>query len=512
MLGVIRNVTGEDHANIVRFVPTCSAPPGRAAALSAAAGGQSLPATAASSSERGPSCPASAAPSLSEWWVLLLHGRESHRLLCTELVEPDQAKGRSPIPSRRRSVAPHSGAPNHPPPNPRSARRREGSDGAPCLSGRRRIVEEILLRIPPHDPARLVRASLVCKRWCRLVFGPGFRRRFRERHRRAPELGILRNFCKKGHLATTHFVPTCSFRPRPGVADLHGWQAIDSHHGRVLLRRLPRRFEDFDDLALAVWDPVTDKRRELPLLPFEGLRDWRVTVVCAAAAGECDHLNCHRGPFLVVVLGTYSTKVSTFGYSSDSAAWSEPTTFPHQVYLRKGLGLGGAVVGNALYYVFHGDYISGILKYDLATRGMTSIDLPPVPLSPTGYTQVMTAEGGELGCAACNGTLLHLWSREAGPGGEMGWTRSKVIELEMLIPTGRLIDELDVVGSADGGGVLYVGTNRGYYCADLKSGRFRKLPGIRGDDDDIVPFLSFYTLALGVAATNEGATASASNA
>ncbi|KAK3124677.1 hypothetical protein QOZ80_7BG0590510 [Eleusine coracana subsp. coracana] len=343
------------------------------------------------------------------------------------------------------------------------------------------LVEENLLRIPPHDPASLVRASLVCKRWCRLVSGPEFRRLFRERHRRAPELGILRNICKKGHLTTTHFVPTCSFRPRRGVADLRGWQAVDSRHGRVLLHRLPRRFEDFDDLALAVWNPVTDERRELPLLPY--LREWKATVVCAAAAGKCDHLNCHRGPFLVVVFGTYSTQVSTFGYSSDSDAWSEATTFPHRVYLcNKQWGLGGAVVGNALYYVFHGDY-SGILKYDLATRGMTSIDLPPALPSPKGYTQVMTAEGGELGCAVCNGTLLHLWSREAGPG----------------------------VGSADGGGVLYVGTNRGYYCANLKSGRVRKLPGI-SSDDDIVPFLSFYTPALGVAATDEGATAGASNA
>ncbi|KAL6647160.1 hypothetical protein ACP70R_014597 [Stipagrostis hirtigluma subsp. patula] len=38
------------------------------------------------------------------------------------------------------------------------------------------LVEEVLLGCPPDDPARLVRAALVCKRWRCLVAGPGFRR------------------------------------------------------------------------------------------------------------------------------------------------------------------------------------------------------------------------------------------------------------------------------------------------------------------------------------------------
>ncbi|KAL6647763.1 hypothetical protein ACP70R_015200 [Stipagrostis hirtigluma subsp. patula] len=31
---------------------------------------------------------------------------------------------------------------------------------------------EILLRLPPDDPASLLRASLVCKPWLRLLSGP----------------------------------------------------------------------------------------------------------------------------------------------------------------------------------------------------------------------------------------------------------------------------------------------------------------------------------------------------
>ncbi|KAF8697294.1 hypothetical protein HU200_035883 [Digitaria exilis] len=44
------------------------------------------------------------------------------------------------------------------------------------------LLSEILLRLPPQ-PSSLPRASLVCKRWRRLVADPHFRRRFRARHR-----------------------------------------------------------------------------------------------------------------------------------------------------------------------------------------------------------------------------------------------------------------------------------------------------------------------------------------
>ncbi|OEL17465.1 hypothetical protein BAE44_0021516, partial [Dichanthelium oligosanthes] len=50
------------------------------------------------------------------------------------------------------------------------------------------LVEEILLRFPLGDPASLVRAALVCKPWRRIVSDEGFRRRFREFHRRGPVL------------------------------------------------------------------------------------------------------------------------------------------------------------------------------------------------------------------------------------------------------------------------------------------------------------------------------------
>nr|CAB3455507.1 unnamed protein product [Digitaria exilis] len=96
------------------------------------------------------------------------------------------------------------------------------------------LEEEVLLRFPPHVPELLVRASLVCKRWRRLVSAPAFRRRLRDLHRAPPMLGFLCNIAEDpegGGMAA--FVSTGAFRP-PG-AGLGHRLPIDARHGRVLL-------------------------------------------------------------------------------------------------------------------------------------------------------------------------------------------------------------------------------------------------------------------------------------
>ncbi|TVU41309.1 hypothetical protein EJB05_14815, partial [Eragrostis curvula] len=358
------------------------------------------------------------------------------------------------------------------------------------------LVEEILLRIPPNDPASLLRAALVCKRWCRIISDPSFRRRFRERHRRAPVLGILRNFAKKGDLMTTHFVPTCSFSPRRAAH--RGWRALDCRHGRVLLHSVRGGFTPLD-FSLAVWDLVADELRKLPPVPCKRW-NWRAAVLCAAAAtgGGCDHLDCHRGPFLVVLMATYSGdtgELFSYVYSSETDVWSEqPSDSSHSAGFFTGSPR-TTLVRNALYFRFYdSSAVKRILKYDLVTQQMTTIDTPPMW---TDRTVLMTAEGGGLGSATVKGSQLYLWSWETGSYGDTRWMQIKVIELKMLTPVGRFMVALDVVSSADGNGVVFVGTNRGSFFADLKSGRIRKVRGL-GGADNIVPYMSFYTPALEV--------------
>ncbi|KAK1642182.1 hypothetical protein QYE76_059987 [Lolium multiflorum] len=53
------------------------------------------------------------------------------------------------------------------------------------------LLEEIFLRLPPDEPAWLVRASLASKLWLGLVTGPAFHRRYRDFHGAPPMLGFF---------------------------------------------------------------------------------------------------------------------------------------------------------------------------------------------------------------------------------------------------------------------------------------------------------------------------------
>lgn len=191
------------------------------------------------------------------------------------------------------------------------------------------LIEEVLLRFPPDDPASLTHAALICKPWCRLIAGHGFCRRFCEFHHRvAPMLGFVCNVLAMSEdedgTCNARFVPTSSCLPRP---DLCGWHALDCRHGRVLVYTCHWLNTYFAVCKGPAGNAYIFSRYTLgrPALT-------RQFSVLGAAAGTalCDHLDCQRGPFNVVLVGTYADgdgeqRLFTSVYSSDAGAWSEPT-------------------------------------------------------------------------------------------------------------------------------------------------------------------------------------------
>ncbi|RLM85090.1 hypothetical protein C2845_PM04G01320 [Panicum miliaceum] len=244
----------------------------------------------------------------------------------------------------------------------------------------------------------MVRAALVCRLWRRLVSAAAFSRRFHEFHRAAPLLGVL---CKgQDDSDENSFVPASSFR-----------------HGRVLLFRL--REPSGPGLGpwtigLSVWDPITDEQQHLPGLPSHS--EWKAAVVCAAAGGVgggCDHLDCHRGsfPVLVLFMAFKPQRMFTCIYASEASAWSEPTSTNHPYifsYFEPGPGF---LLGNTLYFLLR--HCSGILK---------------------------------------------------------------TIDLEKLLPVDALKSSVRVNGFADGARVLLMYTFDGLYSIDVKSEQVRKVP------------------------------------
>ncbi|XP_066373474.1 uncharacterized protein [Miscanthus floridulus] len=119
------------------------------------------------------------------------------------------------------------------------------------------LLQENLLRLPSDNPAQLVRAALVCKRWCRLVTDPGFRRRFRLFHRAPPMLGLIVR--RRSPATTSRFLPTSSFYPYD--AGCRTRSPLNARHGRILFYYKPTRSNPTRN-ELNVWTPATGVVRD----------------------------------------------------------------------------------------------------------------------------------------------------------------------------------------------------------------------------------------------------------
>ena len=96
------------------------------------------------------------------------------------------------------------------------------------------LVEEVFFRLPPDEPAYLVRASAVRKNWRRILADAGFRRSYREFHATPPVLGLFQEYAS--FVPTTDLFPALrDYRPRWGCAPV----VLDCRHGPPSPRALP---------------------------------------------------------------------------------------------------------------------------------------------------------------------------------------------------------------------------------------------------------------------------------
>ncbi|CAN6180918.1 unnamed protein product, partial [Urochloa humidicola] len=269
--------------------------------------------------------------------------------------------------------------------------------------------------------------------------------------------------------------------------------------GRVLLQC--RRGNSTDELM--VWDPITGEKLEVPSPPRQWhMFSWTVAVLCAAC-GRCGHLDCHRGPFLVVYIGCGSGKWFICTYSSDAGTWSKPITSEQK------LGtvnlMPSVLLGNALYFGLL--FRKALLKYDLESHEMSVIG---VPIAYPHWRHIVL-DGG-LGFATVQGYKLCIW-KNAGPEVDAGWTQDIVIELEKLLPSPNktILTSSFVVGCTDGSGVIFLKAGHVLFTVDLKTSKAKKV--WEGKNIySVIPYTSFCTPGLGAACTDEGSSVCGSGA
>ncbi|TVU09305.1 hypothetical protein EJB05_42768, partial [Eragrostis curvula] len=340
------------------------------------------------------------------------------------------------------------------------------------------IIAEILLRLPPEEPFNLVRASLVCETWRRILFDSAFNHRYRKFHGSPPLLGFFHNI----NLTTTPLFVSTTITALPfslPVSRPKYSRILDSRHGRVLISGSFGR--------IIVWNPITNRQKRVPEAAYTSHWEPVTGAVLCARAG-CNHLVCNDGPFLVVSLGNNYTDGFMWArvYSSETNTWGTTMTitFPQFVYIEMSSSI---LVRETLYFIVENG--RRIVKCDLARQCLFMTDAP-------GETSgiVVSTEVGELGFASIEGFDLYLWSLETGVEGRAQWTQPRVIHLKTLLSADVDVSlfSLDVIGFAEAIGTIFISTDFAVFTFELHSQRARRV-GKRETYYSIVPYTSFYT-------------------
>jgi hypothetical protein len=236
------------------------------------------------------------------------------------------------------------------------------------------LLEEIFMRLPPDEPALLVRVSVASKHWRGVLTGPAFRTRYRDFHGAPSMLGFFYSWTPydDGSENEGLFVSTSDFvacvpgedeedededgdeydyddysglgRPVREREDgwnweYHGHETWDCRHGRAVLGNRKEL-----NPKLVVLDPVTGRWTELGVPKDYSSHGYPVTgrwtelgvpkdysshgaaVLCAVPG--CHHRTCHEGPCKVVVVGMNLARGDSVAYAYVSYGEVEPASLP----------------------------------------------------------------------------------------------------------------------------------------------------------------------------------------
>ncbi|CAO2034239.1 unnamed protein product [Urochloa humidicola] len=358
------------------------------------------------------------------------------------------------------------------------------------------ILREILLRLPAL-PSSLPRASLVSKRWLRLISDPGFLRRFRAFHCRQPPplLGIFQNdfFCPL-------FTPTLDPPDRVPTARLYlplprdeRWNFSGCRHGLAL-------FVNHTHLEATVWDPITGDLRRVAFPPGFGTESNDIVRSAAVLCGDGHAGRHHSRPFKLILLRTDDVLVDPNArafasfYDSETGVWggliSASIKAPIHM-LRPSI-----LVGNSVCWLLHGYGKSGILEFDLGRQSLAEISIPVG--DNASQLQILRMENNGLGIATLSDLSMQVWERKINPVGVATWILQKTIQLDKLLslrsPEARA--QAVILGYDEDGHAMFICTTIGVFMIKLKSMEFRNL-----FETDIIttyhPYRSFYTTGKG---------------
>uniref|UniRef100_A0A0E0LGH0 F-box domain-containing protein n=1 Tax=Oryza punctata TaxID=4537 RepID=A0A0E0LGH0_ORYPU len=338
------------------------------------------------------------------------------------------------------------------------------------------LAAEILLRIPPDEPAHLVRPSLVCKPWRRILTDPAFLRRYRAFHRTPPVLGFLQTFS-----VSTWAPPSPTSSPLPPL--LHS----------------PHR-PSIPPTGCGCLTAATAGSSPTSSIPWNN--SWSGTPSPATSiAFLCPRTSTPTALAPCYALHAAATISTATKAPSTSSSWGVdlPVGMTHEhactltgqwsskasIVLDSFVEMLPSLLAEDTLY-FNCEQCMKILGYDIGRHELSEID---PPLGHDGGI-LMESEYGGLGFATVEACGLVLWSQYVDYDGIEEWEQSRVIELDMLIPNFLFSGVL--VGFAEGTHTIFMLTDVGLFAIELKSGQVKKI-GESRPYYAVIPYMSFYT-------------------
>nr|CAB3461709.1 unnamed protein product [Digitaria exilis] len=353
------------------------------------------------------------------------------------------------------------------------------------------LLWEILLRLPPF-PSSLPRASLVCKRWRRLLSDARFLRCFRAHHKTPPQLGfftqsftepiLFPTLCTPDHIPSARF----SLPQRTGKS----WRFLGCRHGFVA-------FLDVTRWEAVVWEPVTGRQCRIafpPEVKFDKNRYIFNGAVLSSAGLNCNgHLQSdyHLAHFKLVLLFNNGEEnlVCARLYESESGKWGDMNSIviPSRPFLFDP----GVLVRNTVCWHIHR---GNILEFNLDTGSLSIIQKPEgTSLTEQSSIRVLRTEDRELSLAIVSKLSIQLWGRKANLNGVVRWVLQKTVQLDKLLPVKPLGKTwiTKILGFDEDSNEIFLLTANDIFTIQLESMKFKELV-TDSFITEYYPYRSFY--------------------
>nr|XP_034577266.1 uncharacterized protein LOC117840838 [Setaria viridis]TKV94469.1 hypothetical protein SEVIR_9G297200v2 [Setaria viridis] len=358
------------------------------------------------------------------------------------------------------------------------------------------LIADSLLLLPAL-PSSLLHASLVCKRWFRVLSNPRFLHEFCAHHRKPPLLGLF--YCNWGRIIFTPMLdPPDEIPVRRFALEVPiGTNLLCCHHGRVLMHDVGKQY-------FMVWEPITGKlcriSKPSSFSPYQ-MTLTAAAIVCASTDRGHIHGACHSDPFQVVVVAGDSERFYGCVYSSETRAWGNLFWIlrPPQIRTTRAT-YGSQLFRNSICLLLIEEKIA-ILEFDWSRQNLVIIDVPYALDFYDFFTArsqflIKLSDGGGLSFVAQKVFTVHVWKRTSDGDGVATWMLVNTIDLSSVLSLGLPEDlwmHLVILASDGDGNVLFRKTSsRVVYVVNLESRKVKKLPKTYPFKVGH-PFSSFYT-------------------